>query len=215
VGRDFEIRYEIALDVPPEQIWEAIATGPGLTSWFIGRNEVEPGAGGTVRTSFGAYTPVLSVTAWDPLEHFAYRSGQGEDGRFVAYAFHIEAVAGGSTLLRVVTSGFLPGDDWEEEYEAMAMGWELLFHTLVEYLTYFPGRTATPITAFGPPVEDWEHAWAVLNHALGLPGTVAAGDRVQCAAPGLAPFAGVVYFVTAHTLGVRASDALYRFLRGL
>jgi hypothetical protein len=30
-------------------VWEAIATGPGLDSWFMGRNEVEPREGGTVR----------------------------------------------------------------------------------------------------------------------------------------------------------------------
>jgi uncharacterized protein YndB with AHSA1/START domain len=33
---EFEIREEIALDATPEQVWEAIASGPGMDSWFMG-----------------------------------------------------------------------------------------------------------------------------------------------------------------------------------
>ena len=33
----------------PEEVWQAIATGPGIDSWFMGRNEVEPGEGGRPR----------------------------------------------------------------------------------------------------------------------------------------------------------------------
>lgn len=213
MGREFEVRREVELAASPEQVWEAIATGPGIDSWFIGRSEVEPGEGGTVRTAFGQYTPESSVTAWEPLRRFAYRTGEAEGGRFIAYEFLIEGRGGGSTVLRTVTSGFLPGDDWEAEYDAMTKGEEMFFRTLVEYLTRFAGRTATSITAFGPPVTDWEHAWAALNGALGLTGTVAEGDQVLFAPDGLAPIEGVVYFVNPDTLGLRTSDALYRFLR--
>ena len=75
------------------------------------------------------------MTAWDPARRFAYRSGEAPDGRFIAYEFLIEGRAGGSTVLRTVTSGFLPGDDWAEEFEAMTLGGEIYFRTLVEYLT--------------------------------------------------------------------------------
>jgi uncharacterized protein YndB with AHSA1/START domain len=214
VGHHFEDHEEAELQATPEQVWEAIATGPGIDSWFMGRNQVEPGEGGTVRTSFGGYAPESTVTAWEPLKRLAYHSGEAPDGRFVAYEFLIEGRAGGTTVLRTVVSGFLPGDDWEEEYEATTKGGELFFHTLVAYLSWFPGRTATPITAFGPPVADWDHAWAVLRDELGLAGAVAEGDRVRFAPEGLPPVDGVVYFVNPDTLGVRTGDALYRFLRG-
>ena len=46
---------QIELDATPEQVWEAIATSGGIDSWFMGRNEVDPGAGGAVRTAFGEY----------------------------------------------------------------------------------------------------------------------------------------------------------------
>ena len=45
---------DIQLEVPgtPEQVWEAIATGPGITSWYV-PHEVEPRAGGAMTASFG------------------------------------------------------------------------------------------------------------------------------------------------------------------
>lgn len=215
MGRKFEGHREDELAATPEQVWEAIATGPGIDSWFMGRNEVEPGEGGAVRMTFGRYTPEHSVTAWDPPKRFAYRSPETEDGRFIAYEFLIEGRQGGSTVLRTVISGFLPGDDWEEEYDAMTKGGEMFFRTLIEYLKYFLGRTASPITAFGPPVADWGHAWSVLHRELGLTDPVTEGARVRFTPDGLGPIDGVVYFVNADTLGLRASNALYRFLRGL
>jgi uncharacterized protein YndB with AHSA1/START domain len=214
MGHDFETSREFDLDATPEQVWEAIATGPGIDSWFMGRNDVQAGEGGTVRTAFGGYAPESTVTAWDPLKRFAHHSGEAPDGRFMAYEFLIEGRAAGSTVLRVVTSGFLPGEDWESEYEAMTAGFDLFFGTLAEYVTHFAGRTATPVTAFGPPVADWSRAWAVLGDALGLTGPPAVGDRVRFTPDGLAGVDGVVYLTNPDALALRTDDALYRFLRG-
>lgn len=214
MGHEFEVRKEVQLDATMEQVWEAIATGPGVDSWFMGRNEVEAGAGGSVLTAFGAMTLGSTVTAWDPPKRFAHHSGEADDGRFVAYEFLVEGRDSGGTTLRIVTSGFLPGDDWKAEFEAMTMGFDLFFRTLAEYVSWFPGSTATPVTAFGPPVSDWDRAWVVLADAIGLTGPAAGGERVRFTPDGLPPVDGVVYFVNPHTLGVRTSDGLYRFLRG-
>lgn len=215
MGREIEVANEFTLDATPEQVWEAVATGPGMSAWFMGQNEVEPGGGGTVRTCFGAYTPESAITTWEPPRTFAYRSATADDGRFLLCEFHIEGRDGGRSVLRTVASGFIPGDDWEDEYEAMTLGWGLFAATLAEYLAHFAGRTATPITAFGPLVADWDRTWATLYGALGLTGPVAVGDRVRVTPDGLAPIEGVIYFVNPHTLGIRSGDALYRFLRGL
>ena len=181
----------------------------------MGHSEVQPGAGGTVRTVFGEYAPRLDVTAWDPARRFAYRSGEAPDGRFIAYEFLIEARAGGSTVLRTVTSGFLPGDDWADEFEAMTLGGEMYFRTLVEYLTHFAGRFAAPVTASGPPGTTWSRDRALLYRALGLPEAAAPGDRARFATDdAIGSVDGVLYFANAHTIGLRTQDALYRFLRG-
>jgi uncharacterized protein YndB with AHSA1/START domain len=213
MGHEFADSSEITVDATPDQVWEAIATGPGIDSWFMGRNDVTPGAGGTVRTAFGSYTPASPITGWEPPHRLAYGGERGPDGRFVAYEFLVEGRAGSSTVLRTVTSGFLPGDDWEGEYDAMTKGWAMFSATLTAYLNHFAGRTATPVTAFGPPVTDWPRTWAALARTLGL-ADLGYGTTVAAGACTSGAVDGVVYFVNPHTVGVRTGDALYRFLRG-
>ncbi|MFD0524085.1 hypothetical protein [Paractinoplanes durhamensis] len=123
----------------------------------------------------------------------------------MANEFLIEGRDRSATVLRVVNSGFLPGDDWAGEFEAMQWGNAMFFATLVEYLRFFPGRAATPVTVFGPPVADWPAAWAALYKKLGVGPSPRIGDPAA---------GGEVFFVNAHTLGVRTSIGFYRFLRG-
>ena len=210
MGHQFTQHHEAEVPASPDEVWAAIATGPGIDSWFMGRNEVTADA---VRTVFGEYTPELEITGRDPAHRFAYRSGQAPDGRFIAYEFLIEGRGDGSTVLRTVTSGFLPGDDWAEEFEAMTLGGELYFRTLVEYLTHFAGRFAAPVTAFGPTGTSWSRDRSLLCHALGLPDQAKPGDPARISA-GTGSADGVVYLASAHAIGVRTPDALYRFMRG-
>ncbi|MFG1703090.1 SRPBCC domain-containing protein [Nonomuraea sp. M3C6] len=207
MGQEFELPQEALVEATPEEVWEAISTGPGIDSWFIGRNDI---ANGVVRTMFGEFPmPDSAVTAAEPLRRFAHSSDKTDDGRFVAYEFLIEGRGRGSTQVRMVTSGFLPGDDWQDEFEAMSEGLAMYFATLVEYLGHFAGRVATPVTEFGPPVHDWARAWEILYAELG--GPPSPGDRVRF---GPGQVEGVVYFHNSQTVGIRTGDAIYRFLQG-
>ncbi|MCT2582827.1 SRPBCC family protein [Actinophytocola gossypii] len=213
MGREFESTDQVELDASPEEIWRAIATGPGIDSWFMGRNEVDA-AHGAVRQSFGDFQPEYRIAGWEPMWRLAYGTDEAPDGRFVAYEFLIEGRDRSSTVLRMATSGFLPGDDWSDEYDAMRAGNAMFFATLATYLTHFAGRTGRPLTVFGPPVTDWPATWRALASALGLAGPPMVGDRVSFALEGLPPARGEVYFVNSQTVGVRTADGLYRFLKG-
>src|SRR6266487_2450888 len=101
MDREPQIRKEIELDASPEEVWEAIATGPGITSWFM-PHTVEPGEGGKVVLSAGDFTGESAITGWDPPKRFAVRSEGGQ-----AFEYLIEGREGGSTVLRFVQSGFL------------------------------------------------------------------------------------------------------------
>ncbi|WP_433241251.1 SRPBCC family protein [Streptosporangium sp. CA-135522] len=216
---DYELHMEVTLDATPEQVWEAIATGPGVDSWFMGRSQIEPREGGSVRTLLGGFVQESEVTAWEPNKRFGYRSGAGDDGSFLALEWLIEGRDGGSTVLRSVGSGFIGSDDWEGEYDSLKQGGAFYFHNLIQYLTHFAGRTATPISTAHPRAGDAEHVMAVLRGGLGLAGEVKDGDPVRLAPGGLAPVDGVmdspvdgvVDYATPQFLGVRTSDGLYRF----
>jgi uncharacterized protein YndB with AHSA1/START domain len=213
MAHEFEIKNEIEVDATPEEVWEAIATGPGIDAWFMGRNEVEPREGGTVRTVLPGFTFEATVTAWDPPKRFATRSPEGEDGSIHAFEFLIEGRDTGSTVVRWVHSGFL-GDNWEAEYDGLKEGDPAYFHKLAQYLTYFRGRTATPVEVYGPNVPDRERAWETLRGGLGLPGPVTVGDRVRLTPGGLPEMEGVVDYLSPSFLGVRTDDGMYRFIHG-
>lgn len=209
---EFRLVHDIDLAATPEQVWEAIATGPGIDSWFMGRNQVDPEAG-TVASAFPGLDdePPATITAYEPERRFAYRTPEGEDGTFMAFEYLVEGRDGGSTALRFVHSGIL-GDGWEEEYDALKKGNPLYLRTLAQYLEHFPGRTAVPVTAFGPQQRDQDQVWAAVTRALGLTKDVHEGDEVRFSLNGL-EIRGVVDTLGAPSfLGVRTPDALLRFV---
>ena len=208
----FELRKEIEVHATPEEIWEAVATGPGIDGWFLGTgNEVEPRVGGTVRISFGEESGLSTVTAWDPPRHYAH-SGEGRDpsGIFHAMEYTIEGRAGGTTVVRLVHSGFL-ADDWEAEYDALNEGDFMYLHQLAQYVEHFRGRKTTAVAAMHMGVDP--HAgMATLRAAVGIGDDVAEGAPVDFAPAGLPKVDGVVDFISPGFLGVRTSDALYQFM---
>src|SRR5262245_49920990 len=178
MSHDFELTHDIDLDATPEQVWAAIATGPGIDSWFMGRNQVEPREGGSATMSMPGFTSEATVTAWEPARRFAYRGSTEEDGSFMAFEYLIEGREGGATALRLVHSGILTGD-WQAEYDAIKKGNPLYLQTLAQYLKHFPDRTAVPVTVFGPQQPDQDTVWSAITRAMGLRKDVSEGDGVH------------------------------------
>jgi uncharacterized protein YndB with AHSA1/START domain len=214
MGHAWEQRDEAIVAASVDEVWAAIATGPGIDSWFMGRSQVEPGPAGAVTTDLGGFAMNGTITAWDPPHHFAYRTDEPGE-RFFAFEYVIEGRDQSSTVLRLVSSGFLSDEDWEAEFEAMTAGGEMYFRTLVAYLEHFAGRFATPVNVTGPAVADWPAAWAALRGSLGLGDQPAVGDPVRATAPGVAGLDGEIDFVNAQALGIRSADGLYRFIQGI
>ena len=214
MAHEFELRKEITLEATPEEVWEAIATGPGIDGWFMGRNQVEPREGGRTAMTIGGQTSEATVTAWEPPRRFADRTGTPGEPGFMAFEWLVEGRGDGTCVLRLVQSGVL-GDDWETEYDALAKGWDMYLHQLGQYLRWFRGRPVTPVTLVAAGPEDTARFWPELRRGLGLAGAPAEGDRVRLTPDGLAPVEGVVDYVSPEILGVRSDDGLYRFICGL
>ncbi|WP_406193041.1 SRPBCC domain-containing protein [Kitasatospora sp. NBC_01560] len=210
----FEIELEAILPATPEQVWEAIATGPGIDSWFMGRNEVEPREGGIAAMATGGHREEAVVTAHEPGKRFATRTAAAADGRFMAFEYLIEGRDGGSTVLRVVHSGLL-GDDWQDEYDALRRGWPFHLHTLREYLAHFPGRVGVPVFAVAQPAgRSAPEVRAALTAALSPAAPVVLGARVTAAPTGLPPLDGEVVWADDERFELRTTDGLYTFHHG-
>jgi uncharacterized protein YndB with AHSA1/START domain len=172
------VQVEVEVPGTPEEVWQAIATGPGISSWFVPA-EFEEREGKPVATklNFGPGMESRSVvTAWDPPRMFVAQ-GEGWGGSPpMATEWSVEARAGGVCLVRVVHSLFASTDDWDNQLNAAAMGWPGFFRTLRIYLAHFRGQRSA-IMQFVAPVAGTEaEAWEMLTAAFGVKG-VSGGDR--------------------------------------
>jgi uncharacterized protein YndB with AHSA1/START domain len=212
----FSIEDEIDVDATPDQVWDAITVGPRLDSWFMGRSEIEPRAGGTIRTDFDGFAMESTVTVCEPSRRFVYRGEEGPDGAYMEFGWRIEPRAGGGSTVHFTHRGRLGGDDAQTEYEALKKGDPMYLRKLGHYLEFFNGQTATHnVAAYGPQAVDGERFWSTLKSTLGLGATVREWDAVRATVDGVATIDGVVDYVTPEFLGVRTSTGMYRFIHGL
>lgn len=180
------------IDVPgsPEEVWAAIATGPGHAAWVFPA-DIEPEEGGAMvihRRPYGEDTNA-TVTAWTPPERFEYEEPIGPDAKPLTTEFLVQAKGGGHCAVRVVCGFRDHGEDWEELVEGAGEGWRMSLTVLRAYLTHFAGQPATQLDAsvsLGLPATERARASTTLFDALGLAG-LAAGDafRTRTDAPAL------------------------------
>jgi uncharacterized protein YndB with AHSA1/START domain len=210
--REFETTNEITVDATPDQVWDAIATGPGVDAWFMGRTEIEPGK--EVRTEFPCgFAMRYDVTEWDPPHRLAYRGDPLDSGEFHAFEFLVEGRAGSSTVVRVVHSGALA--NWDDEFEAMSEGDTLYWRKLASYVEHFAGATGPSVLLQVEQPGTRDEVMARLREQLGLPDRVAEGDRVRATPDGLEPLDGVLDHVTPAAIGIRTDDGLARFFHAM
>ncbi|MCO1659376.1 SRPBCC family protein [Pseudonocardia humida] len=203
--RKLEKSYE--LDASPEQVWDLIATGPGISTWFV-PHEVEQREGGAVKASFGgAFTGTGRVSAWEPGRRFGYAEQRPGDSPDVAFEFLVEGRDGGGAVLRFVQSGFA-GEHWEDEYDSFDKGWSLFFENLRSYLEHFAGQPVHNVVSMVMAPGSQEQVWPVLHRGLGLDGHPAVGERVALTGP--QELTGVVDVSTPEFLGVRSAHGLHR-----
>jgi uncharacterized protein YndB with AHSA1/START domain len=160
VEHRMERTYEVAAS--PEQVWEAIATADGISAWMV-PTRLDPQIGGEVSFDLGGFRSTGVVTDYAPNHRFAYEEpwpiadkvedipaemvewfntvgvsmSQVYDDLSsvtpIATEFLIESASGGSCVIRVVTSAYGSGADWENEFFAeMVAGWGEILDNLVK-----------------------------------------------------------------------------------
>ncbi len=162
VEHRMERTYEVA--ATPEQVWDAIATADGISAWMV-PTRLDPRVGGEVSFDLGDSRLTGVVTAYAPNQRFAYDEPWPLAANIediapdmatwfatigvplsqvyddlpsitpLATEFLIEAASGGSTVIRVVSSSYGSGADWEHEFFAeMVNGWGEMLDNLATHL---------------------------------------------------------------------------------
>jgi len=158
-----ERTFEVAATA--EQVWEAIATAEGISAWMV-PTRLDPRVGGEVSFDLGGFTSTGVVTDYTPHRRFAYEepwpipdeteAAPAEMVEWletagvtlsdvqrdlssatpIATEFLVESLSGGSCVIRVVTSAYGNGAEWENEFltEAFA-GWGDILDKLATHLT--------------------------------------------------------------------------------
>jgi uncharacterized protein YndB with AHSA1/START domain len=171
-------RFELELEVPgtPEQVWDAIATGAGISAWML-PTRLDPREGGSVEFEMGPGEASRgTVTGFQPPRRIAYEEDwatlvghSGADVTPLVTEFLVEARSGGTCVVRVVTSAFGTGADWENEFwEDMEKGWAPMLDNLRVYLVRFPGQHATSMSAGVAFAIPREAAVAAVRGRLGV-----------------------------------------------
>ncbi|MGH8931625.1 MAG: SRPBCC family protein [Egibacteraceae bacterium] len=134
-------------------MWAAIATANGISAWFL-PTDVEERESGAIVTHMGEIDSPGTITGWDPPRRLEYAEPEwaaltGHDVDSViplVSEFLVEAKSGGTCVVRVVTSAFGTGADWEREFMTdLEKNWLPFFDNLRLYLTHFPGQRATSL----------------------------------------------------------------------
>jgi uncharacterized protein YndB with AHSA1/START domain len=190
--RAFETTIEIA--VPAEAVWHAITDAQELVRWFPLNADITPGQGGKLFVSWGhdkwAWTNGIEI--WEPNRHLRLMDREGRpydaEGKRIESAvpmeiaidWHLEA-KGGTTVLRLVHSGFGRGGAWDDEYEGVSLGWQMELRGLRHYLEHHRGhdrrvtwqRTMIP----APAAAVWPRLAAPGGFITTLQPSVRAGER--------------------------------------
>ncbi len=198
VRRDRSGRQSIQVEVEApgtvEEVWEAVATGPGISSWFC-PTEIEERVGGTTRTRMGpGMESMATVTVWDPPRRLgAEGPGAAPDAAPMTTEWIVEPRSGGACLVRVIHSMSGGTDDQGEQLESIESGWPYFFAILRIYLARFRGRPASIIRTMGQASGSTSDAWSALTNALGMAG-LRKGAR-WTSPPGAPSLTGVIEHV--------------------
>ncbi|MCW5775573.1 MAG: SRPBCC domain-containing protein [Phycisphaeraceae bacterium] len=187
------IRLEVEVPGTPEQVWQAIATGPGISCWFVPAEfDVRDGKPVALKLTFGpGMESTSAVTEWNPPHQWATRSDGWIPGSPpIANEWSVESRAGGTCIVRIVQSLFASTDDWDNQLEGAEHGWPGFLRTLRLYLTHFRGQRSATMKWMAPFAGTEAQAWETLTAAMGLQG-VGVGERWTAPA-GVPVAAGVV-----------------------
>ncbi|MFT3915103.1 MAG: SRPBCC domain-containing protein [Anaeromyxobacteraceae bacterium] len=174
----------VTLRATPEEVWKAVSEAEGIARWFAPEVSVKPGPGGELFLAWDGQGFPTPITIWEPGRRLVCRDPDAADGVHLATEYVLEA-KGGTTVLRVVQSGFEEGSDMEQ---GLDRGWAVFLSNLRHALERAKGLPcAYGYAQIQPAAAEGAFARLLGPGLLGLegdPGALEAGARVTLAPGG-------------------------------
>jgi uncharacterized protein YndB with AHSA1/START domain len=166
-GRKMEL--SISISASPEQVYQAWADPEKISQWFTDHAEGHAEPGARVIWIFDKlnYRIPYEVVAAEPGKRFAIR-WDPPSGRLPGVLEVTLEKQGGSTVVRVVNSGFLEGAEWQNEFDGVESGWIMALAVHKHYLENFYGQPRRSFLAMRPAVYSNEQLLRFQRTASGL-----------------------------------------------
>lgn len=187
------------------EVWRAVATGAGISGWFVPA-KVQERVGGAVVTDHGPFGHSHgTVVAYESPTRFAYEEREwGTDVPPWRTEVLVAPAADGTCDVRITSGLTEGGGPYRAAVAATEEGWAAGLRNLRLVRAHFPGQTAGGVFVVRGVRAAREEAWAALLHALGLT-DARVGDEVAGAA-GAPLLAGVVEEVLPTSLLLRTTS---------
>lgn len=212
----------VEIPAPPEVVWRGITEAAEIVRWFAPIAQVTPGLGGSISLSWG---PGMEgggskITVWEPGRHLrlvkerpnvpsdcesggAVPAADASKPVEVVIDYYLEG-KGGSTVLRLVHSGFGASADWDSEFESTHIGWMVYLRILRHAIIRHPGASCRQVNLMLPSPLDPAATWARLMSPAGFLASGTAdglheGDRFDWRAANGDAISGVVALTTPPT----------------
>ena len=153
---------------------------------------MKPGLGGSIWLSWGGGCEgEAPITGWDPGRHLQWTEGAGPVK--IAVDFHLEG-KGGTTVVRLVQSGFSESAEWDNEFHMIDAGWSYFTQHLRLYLEKHRGvprdligfRDTVPLTRvealqrlLGPSGLSSDGSLLSATTGASYTATTASGERIS------------------------------------
>jgi uncharacterized protein YndB with AHSA1/START domain len=178
-GKSRQHELQIEISATAERVWQGVSTAEGIASWFAPVARVTPGVGGTVFLRWGeGVEGTLRIEVWEPERHLRLATDRGEGAPPSVADYFLEG-KGGSTVLRLVNSGFGPEASFDDEYEATGLAWPV-FLKMMKHSAERGLEGVRNATVFRVLECSREECWDTLMGPRGLN----AGQAIADAAPG-------------------------------
>ncbi len=200
------IELEVEVTGTAKDVWTAVATGPGISSWFV-PSTVEEHEGGETVSQFGPGESMAvrgRVRVWDPPSRVVFDGG--DTGEAMTFEWLVEDRVGGTCVVRLVNDGFGSGKEFDAQLDGMYAGWRMFLHNLYLHRRYFPGQVGVAVQPMAIADVGVDQAWGTLTDALGFPSAPAAGQDVATGPDVPTTIAGAVERAGRRMLSLRIHE---------